>query len=197
MGTGRMGLSATGHGTRFGVAAEEMEAQAMRHMSSTWKRERFGRAMSLVVLAGLGFLPAGLSSAAAAAPPQVKGEGSGIYLAPPFAGDRIDITLEAGGGSGHFDVIHHDKLGNTFGRLSGLVTCLSLRGKSAFTSGIITAGQGPKVVGELVGKALAITIVDDGAVHLAGVSFPLDRIPPCSPWPLNMLIDRGGYTISS
>jgi len=170
---------------------------AMRQTARTWKQKRFVPAMSLVVLAALGSILAGLSSAAAAAPPQVKGHGSGIYLTPPFVGDRIDITVEADARGGHFDVIHFDKLGHMFGRLSGPVTCLSVKGTSAFTSGVITAIQAPKVVGEVVGRALAITIVDDEAVPLVGVSFPLDGIPRCSPWPLNMLIDRGGYTISS
>jgi hypothetical protein len=52
-------------------------------------------------------------------------------------------------------------------------------------------------VGNVVGKAFAITIVDSGNADLAGVSYPLDEIPPCSPWPLNMVMDQGVYTVST
>ena len=152
--------------------------------------------MSLVSLVAVGSLLAGVPSAAAAPTPQVKGQGSGIYLHPPFTGDRVEITLEAHGGGGRFEVTHVDKFGKVFDHLTGDVKCLSVRGTSAFTSGTITAAQAPELAGDLVGKSLAITIVDDGAGDLVGLSFPLDQIPACSPWPLNMVIDRGSYTIS-
>lgn len=168
----------------------------MRLFQRTWKKKGFAPGMSLVSLAALGCLLAGLPSAAAASPPQVRGQGSGVYLHPPFTGDRVDIVLEAHGGSGHFDVTHFDKFGKVFDHLSGLVTCLSVKGTSAFTSGTITSAQAPELAGDLVGKSLAITIVDDGNGDFVGISLPLDRMQPCSPWPLNMVIDRGGYTIS-
>lgn len=142
----------------------------------------------------------GLPPAAASSPGQVSGQGSGIYLHPPFTGDRVAITMEtpAGtSGTGRFDVIHFDKLGDVFAHLTGAVTCVSVSGNRAFTTGTITSGHAPDAVGDVVGKAFAITLVDHGAKDLAGVSYPLDEIPPCTLWPLNMMIDDGGYTVRS
>jgi hypothetical protein len=147
-------------------------------------------------LAALGSVLAGVPSAVAASPPKVQGEGSGIYLLPPFTGDRVAIALDASGMSGHFAVTHFDKLGNVFDHLSGTVTCVSTIGNTAFTTGTITAGGPVPVIGDIRGKGFAITIVDNGDHDLVGVSYPLDEISPCSSWPLNMVIDRGGYTAS-
>lgn len=41
-----------------------------------------------------------------------------------------------------------------------------------------------------------LTLVDNGEQDLAGVSYPLEQIPACSPWPIDMVIDRGDYSAS-
>jgi hypothetical protein len=166
----------------------------MGHFPTAWRMNN-GLAPG-VGLAAAAFLLAGLPAAAAAPNPQVRGQGSGVYLHPPFTGDRVDIALDAQGASGRFEVTHVDKFGKVFDHLLGVVTCVSVSGATAFTSGTITAAEAPELAGDLVGKSLAITIVDDGNGDLVGLSFPLDQMSPCSPWPLNMVIDRGSYTIS-
>lgn len=129
--------------------------------------------------------------------PRAHGQGSGIYLHPPFTGDRVSIELDASGSGGHFDIVHYDKFGNVFSELSGTVNCVAVNGRTAVTTGIITAGHAPEIAGDPRGKSFAITVVDnDGIPDAAGVSYPLGRIPPCSAWPLNMVMDRGSYTIS-
>ena len=128
--------------------------------------------------------------------PRAHGQGSGIYLHPPFTGDRVSIELDASGSGGHFDIVHYDKFGKVFSELSGTVNCVAVNGRTAVTTGTITAGHAPEIAGDPRGKSFAITIVDnDGAPDTLGVSFPLKEIPPCSAWPLNMVMDRGSYKI--
>ena len=140
--------------------------------------------------------PSGISSAFAASPPQVKGQGSGVYIYPPFTGDRVEIILETSGKSGRFAVTHFDKLGNVFDQLSGTITCVSTTGNTASTTGTITAATPIPIIGDVSGKAFAITVVDNGDRDLVGLSYPLDEIAPCTAWPVNTVIDRGGYTTS-
>jgi hypothetical protein len=129
-------------------------------------------------------------------PPRAHGQGSGIYLHPPFTGDRVSIELDASGSGGHFDIVHYDKFGKVFSELSGTVHCVAVNGRTAVTTGTITAGHAPEIAGDPRGKSFAITIVDnDGVPDAIGVSFPIKDIPPCSAWPLNMVMDRGGYKI--
>jgi hypothetical protein len=135
--------------------------------------------------------------AAASEPPAVRGHGSGIYVHPPFTGDRVSVDLEVFGSGGRFDVIHYDKLGNVFAHLSGILDCVTVSGRQAFTTGTITGGFAPEVVGNVAGKAFAITVFDNGDADVVGVSYPLEQIPACSPWPLNTAIDRGSYTIGA
>ena len=128
--------------------------------------------------------------------PRAHGQGSGVYLHPPFTGDRVDIELDASGSGGHFDIVHYDKFGNVFSKLSGTVNCVAVNGRTAVTTGIITAGHAPEIAGDPRGKSFAITVVDnDGVPDTIGVSFPIKEIPSCAAWPLNMVMDRGGYTI--
>jgi hypothetical protein len=128
--------------------------------------------------------------------PRAHGQGSGIYLHPPFTGDRVSIELDASGSGGHFDIVHYDKFGKVFSELSGTVNCVAVNGRTAVTTGTITAGHAPEIAGDPRGKSFAITIVDnDGVPDAIGVSFPIKDIPPCSAWPLNMVMDRGGYKI--
>ena len=127
---------------------------------------------------------------------RAHGQGSGIYLHPPFTGDRVSIELDASGSGGHFDVIHYDKLGNVFAHVSGTVDCLAVNGRMAVTTGTIISGFSPEIAGDPKGKSFAITVVDnDGGPDAVGVSYPLQQIPSCSAWPLNMVMDRGSYKI--
>jgi hypothetical protein len=128
--------------------------------------------------------------------PRAHGTGSGIYLHPPFTGDRVDIELDASGSGGHFDIVHYDKFGSVFSKLSGTVKCVAVNGRTAVTTGIITAGHAPEIAGDPRGKSFAITVVDsDGVPDTIGVSYPIENIPPCAAWPINMVMDRGGYKI--
>jgi hypothetical protein len=165
-------------------------------LSTDRSRSRFGLGASLLALAALGSSLTGIPWAVAASPPQVRGQGSGIYLYPPFTGDRVEIALESSSPSGRFAVTHFDKLGNVFDRLSGTVTCVSTTGNTASTTGTITAATPIPAIGDVSGKAFAITVVDNGDKDLVGLSYPLDEIPPCTSWPVNTVIDRGGYTTS-
>ena len=108
----------------------------------------------------------------------------------------MEIALESSGTGGRFAVTHFDKLGNVFDQLSGTITCVSTTGKMASTTGTITAATPIPIIGDVSGKAFAITIVDNGDKDLVGLSYPLDEIPPCRSWPVNTVIDRGGYTAS-
>lgn len=129
--------------------------------------------------------------------PRAHGQGSGIYLHPPFTGDRVSLELDASGSGGRFDIVHYDKFGKVFSVLSGTVNCVAVNGRTAVTTGIVTAGHAPEIAGDPRGKSFAITIVDnEGVPDAIGVSFPIKEIPPCSAWPLNMVMDRGSYSIS-
>lgn len=165
-------------------------------MSTDRFHSRRGPGAGLLLLAVLGSGLAGIPGASAAPTPQVRGEGSGIYLAPPFTGDRVEIALESSGATGRFAVTHFDKLGNVFDRLSGTITCVATNGNMASTTGIITAATPIPVIGDVTGKAFAITVIDNGDRDLVGISYPLDEIAPCTAWPVNTVIDRGGYTAS-
>ena len=156
---------------------------------------------TVVLLAAVGSTNA---TAAAAAPldgpggsaPRARGHGSGIYLHPPFTGDRVSIELDASGSGGHFAIVHYDKFGKVFSELSGTVNCVAVNGRTAVTTGTITAGHAPEIAGDPRGRSFAITIVDNDSVPDAvGVSYPLEQIPSCSAWPLNMVMDRGSYKI--
>ena len=135
------------------------------------------------------------TTAAGAASPRAHGRGSGIFLYPPFTGDRVDVDLDASGSGGHFNVVHYDRFGKVFAKVSGTVDCVSVDGRMAATTGKIQAGFSP--AGDPKGKSFAITVLDNnGSPDALGVSFPLPQLPPCAAWPLNMVMDRGDYTIS-
>ena len=153
---------------------------------------RMGTAGTLLLACAVAFSTA----TAGAATPRAHGQGSGIYFHPPFTGDRVSIDLDASGSGGRFDVIHYDKVGKAIAHLTGTVDCVAVNGRTAFTTGTIMSGFASALAGDIKGKAFAITIVDnDGAPDVAGVSYPLDEIPACSAWPINMVMDRGSYSI--
>jgi hypothetical protein len=160
------------------------------------RRFKSGLGAGLLALAALGPSLTGVPPAVGTPSPHVSGQGSGIYIHPPFTGDRVEVALESSGTSGSFTVTHFDKLGNVFDRLSGTITCVSTMGNMASTTGTITAATPIPVIGDVSGKAFAITVVDNGDRDLVGVSYPLDEIAPCTSWPVNTVIDRGGYTAS-
>jgi hypothetical protein len=123
---------------------------------------------------------------------RVSGTGSGVFLLPPFSGDRVTIVIEP---SGRFDVTHLDKLGREFDRLGGVITCVEVWGTTAFMTGTIDRGHGPELAGDLRGKILPITIADNGSSDLAGIAPPSEMTPPCAPVPLNTVIDNGNFTV--
>ena len=133
--------------------------------------------------------PAGGASGAG-----VGGSGSGVLVLPPFTGDRVTIVLEP---AGRFEVTHFDRIGQEFARLAGPITCLEVRGSTAFLTGTIDRGHAPDVVGDPRGQILPITIADHGPTDLAGLAPPSPLTLPCSPVPLDTVIDQGGFTVSS
>jgi hypothetical protein len=151
-----------------------------------------------------------LAPAAAADPapsgPRVQGVGSGIFLVPPFVGDRVTIAVDAfgspsvgtmGTARGRFEVAHFDKTGGEFARFAGKVTCLAVHGSTAFITGEIERGHGPDVIGDPVGQAFSITLADHGRADLAGLAPPSRLAAGCSPVPLDTVIDQGDYTVTS
>jgi hypothetical protein len=153
----------------------------MRLVSRNWKRKRFVSAVSLVVLAALGSLLAGLSPVAAAPSPGVRGEGSGIYLYRPSRATASTSRWRSTVGAVTSTSSMSTSWEHLRPRLGRRHVPLSQRQERRHHRDY-HRGLG---------------ILDHGIMHLAGVSYPLDRIPACSPWPLNMLMDRGRYTVSS
>lgn len=129
---------------------------------------------------------------AAASGGSVTGTGDGVLFLPPFTGDRVTIVIEA---SGRFEVAHYDKLGQEFARLGGTITCVDVRGTAAFMTGTIDRGHAPEVVGDPRGMTFPITVVD-GSSDMIGLAPPTELTPPCTPVPLNTLIDKGNFTVS-
>ena len=144
------------------------------------------------VLATVMLAPAAHGSAGDAPGGVVTGHGAGVLLLPPFTGDRVILDLEA---PGRFDITHLDKAGEEFARLAGSITCVAVHGTTAFVSGVVEEGHTPDVVGDPVGQKFAITIADHGANDLIGVAPPSAVGLPCSPVPLDTVIDEGGFTV--
>ena len=123
------------------------------------------RPARLLLLAGvmLAAAPAPVSAGGAG----VGGAGAGVMFGPPFTGDRLTIVLDV---PGRFDVTHFDKFGKEFAHLFGAVTCVEVRGTTAFMTGTIEGGHAPEIVGDPRGKTFPITIADHGTSDLAGVA---------------------------
>ena len=141
----------------------------------------------------LGLVLAVSTAPAAAGSGGVAGTGSGVLFLPPFTGDRVTIAIDD---PGRFDVTHVDKLGQEFARLAGTITCVEVRGTTAFITGRIDRGHAPDMVGDPRGQILAITIADNGLSDLAGLAPPSPVTPPCAPVPLDTVIDHGDFTVS-
>jgi hypothetical protein len=64
-------------------------------------------------------------------------------------------------------------------------------------TGRIDRGHAPDVVGDPRGQILPITIFDRGSQDLAGLAPPSQVVAPCSPVPLDTVIDDGDFTVTS
>jgi hypothetical protein len=122
----------------------------------------------------------------------VTGQGSGVLLLPPFTGDRVVLVLEA---PGRFDITHLDKAGDEFAHLTGTIDCVEVHGTTAFVSGVVDGGFAPELAGDPAGQHFAITVADHGVRDLIGVAPPSRVAVPCSPVPLDTVIDEGGFTV--
>lgn len=131
-------------------------------------------------------------SPAGAASGGVTGEGSGIFVPPPFTGDRVAIVLQA---PGRFDVTHYDRAGEEILHVKGKVTCHDVRGSTAFVTGEIESGFTP--FGDPKGQTFAITIQDQGSTDLVGLAPPSRLMPPCAPIPPNTVIDEGDFRVAA
>jgi hypothetical protein len=121
----------------------------------------------------------------------VTGDGSGIFVPPPFTGDRVAIVLQA---PGRFEVTHYDRAGEEILHVKGQVTCHDVRGSTAFVTGEIESGFA--LFGDPKGQTLAITIHDQGSTDLVGLAPPSRMMPPCAPIPLDTVIDQGDFRIT-
>lgn len=121
----------------------------------------------------------------------VTGDGSGVFVPPPFTGDRVAIILQA---PGRFDVTHFDREGGEILHVKGKVTCYEVQGATAFVTGQIDAGFA--LLGDPKGHTLAMTIYDQGSNDLAGLAPPSRSMPPCAPIPPNTVIDQGDFRVA-
>jgi hypothetical protein len=135
--------------------------------------------------------PVVLGPPAGAATGGVTGAGSGVFVPPPFTGDRVAIVLQA---PGRFDVTHFDREGGEILHVKGKVTCSEVHGATAFVTGEIESGFA--LFGDPKGQTLAITIHDQGSTDLVGLAPPSRVLPPCAPIPLNTVIDQGDFRVA-
>jgi hypothetical protein len=146
-----------------------------------------------------------LTGAAFASPgPDHSVTGGGTFFTSLFPGDRVTVALTArtlpdGSPQGRFTLVHHLPKGPVFARFSGDVTCLTVVGQTAFTSGVITQGETELAHDvDLTGETVAMTIVDGNGADL----FALDAsflgshtIPPCQPGVLLETMDTGNFVV--
>ena len=154
-----------------------------------------------VVAAGL----ASFSGAAAASPaPAISG--AGVITLPQeygdVAGDHVLFQLGAHGGpapAGTFNVVHIDDAGGLYAHISGDITCVSVAGGIAVTSGVIRRAWFRDFPGSLVvGTAVAVTVADDGRNDALGFDFEFfegSEIGPCEALPPVMRLARGNFTV--
>lgn len=135
--------------------------------------------------------PVVLGPPAGAATGGVTGAGSGVFVPPPFTGDRVAIVLEA---PGRFDVTHYGRDGDEILHVKGKVSCHEVRAATAFVTGEIESGFA--LFGDPKGQTLAITIHDQGSTDLVGLAPPSRVLPPCAPIPLNTVIDQGDFRVA-
>jgi len=120
----------------------------------------------------------------------VSGDGSGIFVPPPFTGDRVAIVLQA---PGRFEVTHFGRDGREVLHVKGKVTCYEVHGATGFVTGEIE--EGFAVFADPKGQTLAITIQDQGSTDLVGLAPPSKALPRCAPVPLDTVIDRGDFRV--
>lgn len=131
----------------------------------------------------------------------VSGGGAGFFApdAPVFAGDRVQLALNAReAGGGRFDAVHHTSSGEVYTRIAGYVDCLAVSGNVAVATGVITrgfAGSGADPVGTRVSLRITDREPDVFAVDLAFYSG--HAIAPCSSDPiLTWSAEQGNFTVS-
>lgn len=148
-------------------------------------------------------------SAAEAAPaPSVHGSGRVILQAPFFdpdvAGDPVRFQVQAQGqgmaAQGTFNVVHLDDEGGLYAHIEGDVTCLSVVGGVAHTTGIIRKAwlrEYPDL--NLQGTAAAITVSDGTTSDVLGFDFEFlgSTIQPCQHHDVHpfLPVESGGFTV--
>ena len=148
-------------------------------------------------------------AAADAAPaPSVHGSGRVILPAPFFeddvAGDPVRFQVQAqghgGAAQGTFNVVHLDDQGGPYAHIVGDVTCLSVVGGVAYTTGIIRKAwlrDYPEL--NLQGTAAAITVSDGTTGDVLGLDFEFfgSTIQPCQNHNVHpfILVDSGDFTV--
>jgi hypothetical protein len=160
-------------------------------------------ATALVVMSsivGLGWTDA----AGAATGPEVRGAGT-ITLPAVFgdlAGDRVIFQVHAAGSGptarGRFTVTHLDDAGGLYGRVEGDITCMTVDGKVAVTTGSIRHAWFRDFPGSaVVGDAVAITVADNGLVDTLGFDFEFfpSMIVPCGAVGSFVKVERGNFIV--
>jgi hypothetical protein len=139
----------------------------------------------------------------------VTGGGSGTFPDGfgTITGDRLSIELTArvlpsGTTLGRFHMMHMSKEGVVMADLSGTLDCVVVSNGQASASGTIASGFVADPPGfDPAGQTAAFTIVDQGSSDLAGVDLSFfgspHAIPPCENVTPYLVIDEGGFTVSS
>ncbi len=161
------------------------------------------RIVAAVSIALLGLV--GAAGTADAAPgPSVTGGGTGTL--PPafgeFAGDPVHFVVQARGvgtdGRGHFTVVHRNESGGLYGQFTGDITCVSVTGSVAVTTGVIrhsTFADFPDW--NLAGQKVAITVADGEPNDAIGFDFEFfgSTIDPCESVLTFMPVEHGNFTV--
>ena len=168
------------------------------------------RAWRVLVAAAVtvGWLTPGAAAEAVPAP-SVRGSGWVVLPAPLFdedvAGDPVRFQVQAqrrgGAAEGTFNVVHLDDQGGVYAHIEGEVSCLSVVGGVAYTTGIIRKGwlrDYPDL--NLRGTAAAIT-VSDGTKKNDVIGFDFEfferTILPCLNHDVQpfLPVEPGGFTV--
>ncbi len=149
--------------------------------------------------------------AAAEAAPAPSLHGSGMVTLPaPFfdddvAGDPVRFQVQAQGhgeaAQGTFNIVHLDDEGGLYAHIVGDVTCLSVVGGVAYTTGIVRKAWLREYPGlNLQGTAAAITVSDGSTTtDVLGFDFQFfgSTIAPCQTRqvPPFLPVEAGNFTV--